>query len=171
MALFASASDVDQDQLTYRWTDSGGTPMENSPAPCIVSPTTLGVHTFTVTVDDGQGHTVSDSVNVDFGSGAGAPSVSITAPTASSVLTAGQPFLIQWTASDGSSPINIFDLSYSTDDVQPRIRSPSATTSPRAAAHASGTTRRRPAARIWVSANTKTATTRPPNRRASRFGR
>jgi FG-GAP-like repeat len=119
IALLASASDVDQDQLTYRWTDSGGTPIENSPAPCIVAPATLGVHTFTVTVDDGQGHTASDSVVVDFGSSGGTnppPSLSITAPTASSVLTAGQPFLIQWNATAGSAPINRFDIAYSTDD-------------------------------------------------------
>lgn len=120
--LTASANDVDQDLLTYRWTDSGGTPMESSPAPCVVRPTTMGVHTFTVTVDDGHGHTASDSVVVDFGGESGPPPgdvppfVAIAAPTAGEVVAAGQAYYIRWRASASSHPIAKFTVSYSTDD-------------------------------------------------------
>ena len=70
ITLRASANDVDQDMLTYAWSDSGGGWIAPVPNPCY-TPETLGVHTFTVTVNDGHGHTATDSVVVDFGSGGG----------------------------------------------------------------------------------------------------
>ena len=69
ITLRASANDVDQDMLTYAWSDSGGGWIAPVPNPCY-TPETLGVHTFTVTVNDGHGHTATDSVVVDFGSAA-----------------------------------------------------------------------------------------------------
>src|SRR4051794_23531293 len=100
IALRAVASDVDQDMLTYTWTDSGGDPIESSPAPCPFTPTTLGLHTITVTVSDGHGHSTSDSAVIDFGSAGGGDdhTIHITAPATGAVVTGGQPFTIRWTA-------------------------------------------------------------------------
>jgi hypothetical protein len=50
--LRAVADDVDQDVLNYVWSDSAGMAIAGVPNPCI-TPSTLGVHTFTVTVSDG----------------------------------------------------------------------------------------------------------------------
>src|SRR5205814_1028300 len=70
VTLTAPASDSDQDMLLYSWTDSGGSPIPPIPHYCF-TPGSLGVHTFTVTVNDQHGHTASSSVTVDFGSGSG----------------------------------------------------------------------------------------------------
>jgi hypothetical protein len=53
-------SDPDGDLLTYVWTLDDGSRIAH-PTPCIGS-LTVGVHTFTLTVDDGHGHMVSDTV-------------------------------------------------------------------------------------------------------------
>ena len=55
--------------LTYAWYDSAGDFVPQVPSPCF-SPHTLGVHTYTVVVDDGHGHMATDSMQVDFGSAA-----------------------------------------------------------------------------------------------------
>jgi hypothetical protein len=111
VVLQAVASDVDQDTLTYTWTDSGGDPIEPSPAPCPFTPTTLGLHTITVTVDDGHGHTASDSVVVDFGSSPVEDhTIHISAPAAGEVVTAGQPYTIRWTAAAAMANEEVFVL-------------------------------------------------------------
>jgi hypothetical protein len=54
ITLMASANDVDQDRLTFTWSDSGGQRIDSTPSPCF-TPDTLGVHTFTVTVNMATG--------------------------------------------------------------------------------------------------------------------
>jgi len=98
MTLFAAADDVDQDMLTYSWIDSGGTPIPRVPNPCF-TPSTLGVHTFTVTADDGHGHTASSSVTVDFGGGSTRETLVVTAPQPGEIVSAGVPYTIRWTSS------------------------------------------------------------------------
>jgi VCBS repeat protein len=104
--LEARADDVDQDRLTYSWTDSRGEFIASVPNPCFVS-TTLGVHTITVTVNDGHGHTASDSIVVDFGGGSYTPpTISIAAPTAGAIVAAGVPYTLRWTVTPGSTAIS-----------------------------------------------------------------
>ena len=112
----AVANDVDQDMLTYSWTDSSGSPTPPIPSPCI-SENTRGVHTFTVTVDDQHGHTASSSVTVDFGSSTGTPpTIDVSAPAADEVVTAGIPYVIRWTTTAGSGAIDRFSVTFSPDD-------------------------------------------------------
>ena len=112
----AVANDVDQDMLTYSWTDSTGSPTPPIPSPCI-SENTRGVHTFTVTVDDQHGHTASSSVTVDFGSSTGTPpTIDVSAPAADEVVTAGIPYVIRWTTTAGSGAIDRFSVTFSPDD-------------------------------------------------------
>jgi regulation of enolase protein 1 (concanavalin A-like superfamily) len=54
------ASDPDADLLSYVWTLDDGRTIAH-PTPCIGS-LSLGSHTFTLTVDDGHGHVVGDTV-------------------------------------------------------------------------------------------------------------
>src|SRR5436190_11209390 len=115
VTLTAPASDSDQDMLLYSWTDSGGSPIPPIPHYCF-SPITLGVHTFTVTVDDQHGHTSSSSVTVDFGSNGTPPTINITAPATGEVVPAGVPYTIRWTATAGSAPISNFNVEYTVDD-------------------------------------------------------
>jgi len=110
--LMASASDVDNDMLTFRWTDSGGQLIDPEPNPCFY-PQTRGVHTFTVTVDDLHGHTASSSVTVDFGGEPmpyTPPTATIAAPASGEVVTAGQPYTIRWSTTPGSHPITKINL-------------------------------------------------------------
>ena len=112
----AVANDVDQDMLTYSWTDSSGSPIPPIPSPCI-SENTRGIHTFTVTVDDQHGHTASSSVTVDFGSSTGTPpTIDVSAPAADEVVTAGIPYVIRWTTTAGSGAIDRFSVTFSPDD-------------------------------------------------------
>jgi hypothetical protein len=100
VTLTAVADDVDQDMLAYSWIDSGGMSIPPVPNPCF-TPSTLGVHTFTVTVNDGHGHTASSAVTVDFGGGGGGGedhTIHVSAPAAGEVVTGGQPYTIRWTA-------------------------------------------------------------------------
>jgi hypothetical protein len=116
IVLQAIATDSDHDRLTYRWTDDHGQWIEPTATPCRFVPQTLGVHRFTVTVDDGHGHTASGSVVVDFGTSTSRPpAVSVTAPAAGTILDEGKPFTIRWTAT-GSSALSRISVSLSTDD-------------------------------------------------------
>lgn len=113
--LYSRASDVDQDMLTYAWFDSGGDSIPPVPSPCF-SPHTLGVHTYTVVVDDRHGHTATDSMTVDFGADNRPPALSVTAPAAGEVVPAAHPYVIRWTVTPGTEPIQRFDLIFSPDD-------------------------------------------------------
>lgn len=109
ITLRAAASDADQDMLTYRWSDSAGTPIPPVPTPCVsVSP---GVHVFTVTVSDGHGHETSASVTYRIGA-ITPPAVSVTAPKAGDVVPANTPMVIKWTTSSAAT-LTRFDLELS----------------------------------------------------------
>jgi len=61
VTLNGSASfDPDGDPLTYTWRDALNNVIATGPTPVVTVP--LGVHTFTLTVDDGRGGTDSDTV-------------------------------------------------------------------------------------------------------------
>jgi len=114
VVLTASADDVDQDLLTYLWTDNHGEAVAPVPDPCF-TPSTLGVHTFTVTVNDGHGHSASSSVTVDFG-GVTNAIVNIAAPALHEVVAANTPYAIRWTATAGTYPIAGFNVRVSFDN-------------------------------------------------------
>jgi hypothetical protein len=90
-------NDVDQDAVTFSWTHSGGMTLPPIPNPC-VSNLGPGTHTFTVTVDDRQGHTATDSVTYTVPGEPSAPVITVTAPSAGEVLDAGVPNTVRWTA-------------------------------------------------------------------------
>jgi hypothetical protein len=56
----AASTDPDGDPLTFRWTDSFGT--VQGPTPQVILP--LGAHTVTLTVEDGNGASASDTVTI-----------------------------------------------------------------------------------------------------------
>jgi regulation of enolase protein 1 (concanavalin A-like superfamily) len=116
IALQAVASDVDQDALSYRWSDNGGQQIESTATPCFFSPGAAGRHTFTVVVDDHHGHTASSSVTVDFTGPPGPPpSVDAAIPAAGTIITEGQAFVIIWNVT-GGAPLSSISVSVSSDD-------------------------------------------------------
>jgi hypothetical protein len=58
----SASSDPDNNPLTYEWKDAAGSVVGNTPMVNLTLP--LGTHVFTLTVNDGQGGTASDSVAV-----------------------------------------------------------------------------------------------------------
>lgn len=58
----SASSDPDDDTLTYTWTDVGDNVVGTDAAINLSLP--LGTHTFTLTVDDGNGGTASDTVSI-----------------------------------------------------------------------------------------------------------
>ena len=61
VTLNGSGADADGDDLSYSWTDADGTVYEGAD---LTTSLTGGVHTFTLTVDDGNGGTATDDVTV-----------------------------------------------------------------------------------------------------------
>ena len=123
IALSAAADDVDQDRLSYRWTESGGQPIEPTATPCRFTPATGGAHTFTVTVDDHHGHTASSSVTVDFGSisgggggGTSGPTMTLAAPAAGETIESGSPYAIRFHVDDPSMALYEWSIDYSLDN-------------------------------------------------------
>lgn len=57
-----ASSDPDDDALRFEWTDAGGTAVGDTATVTVDLP--LGVHTFTLTVDDGRGANATDDVVV-----------------------------------------------------------------------------------------------------------
>jgi VCBS repeat protein/PKD domain-containing protein/Ser-Thr-rich glycosyl-phosphatidyl-inositol-anchored membrane family protein len=105
--LQATASDPDDDMLTYSWSASDGRSIFPVPLTC-VSLFQPGTYTFTVTVDDGHGHTASSSVT-DTVKPQVYPTVTVSAPTAGEEVPTGQPYTITWTASS-DTPITRIDV-------------------------------------------------------------
>jgi hypothetical protein len=62
--LSCDARDPDRDQLTYTWSDSGGTISGEGPAVTWTAPQTSGVYTIMVTVNDGKGGKATKEVTV-----------------------------------------------------------------------------------------------------------
>lgn len=137
--LAGTASDPDGDTLSYVWTDANGAMVGTSLNPQVQ--VALGMHTFTLTVDDGRGGTASDSMQVTVGD-TSAPSVSlslsptllwpanhamvqVTAQLNASDSCTGSPnvTLLSITSSeldnglgDGDMPNDIQDASFGSDD-------------------------------------------------------
>jgi regulation of enolase protein 1 (concanavalin A-like superfamily) len=112
--LQAVASDVDQDYLTFHWTASNGMFVGSVADPC-VDVQFAGTYTFTVTVDDGHGHQVSDSVTYTIPGSSDFEALTFTAPAAGEIVTAGSPLTIRWT-STGHGDNEQLIFSYSTDN-------------------------------------------------------
>ena len=108
--LAASASDVDSDALTYTWTHSGGIAVPSIPNPCVQVGS--GTHTFTVAVDDGHGHTATDSVTYTVPGTTGPITIELTAPVNGEDVPAGVPYTVRWTADadpEDTFRVSVFD--------------------------------------------------------------
>jgi regulation of enolase protein 1 (concanavalin A-like superfamily) len=101
------ASDPDEDMLSWGITDESGQSRAGYPNACIQG-LHRGENTFTVTVDDGHGHRVSDKVVITVES-TEPPSVGVEAPTTGEVVAAA-PYTIRWNAAPGGNPLARFDL-------------------------------------------------------------
>jgi hypothetical protein len=97
VAINAPASDVDQDMLTYSWISDDGRTLSPTPNPCLGMTHPYGTFHYTVTVDDGHGHTASDTIAITFQDPAVfQPSITIQAPTSNEVIQRGQPYTLKW---------------------------------------------------------------------------
>ena len=112
--LKVSASDDDQDLLTYRWSASDGQYVPPVPSACVANWATPGSHTYTVTVDDGHGHQVTGSVTFSVADPDERGTITVTAPAAGEVVTAGQPYTIRWTSTPNIARETLW-FSYTTD--------------------------------------------------------
>ena len=107
------ASDPDNDMLTWDLRDETGAGISNYPNYCHQQ-LHIGDNTITVTVDDGHGHRVSDTVVYTVIS-SDPPSVLVEAPAMGDVVPAAN-YTIRWNAQPGGSPIARFDVFSAADD-------------------------------------------------------
>jgi regulation of enolase protein 1 (concanavalin A-like superfamily) len=70
VTLHARVYDPDDDVVSYQWSSDRGLSVAPVPNPCVTG-LQPGANTFTVTVDDGHGHRVSDSVTYTVGNSDG----------------------------------------------------------------------------------------------------
>jgi hypothetical protein len=108
-----TASDPDNDMLTWEVRDETGRVIANHPIVCFQE-LHVGANTFTVAVDDGHGHRASDSVVITMESTV-PPMVTVDRPAFGERVPAA-PYTIRWTQSDGETPLARFDLFSSSDD-------------------------------------------------------
>jgi hypothetical protein len=106
--LTADARDVDNDTLLYTWSVTGGTLSGDGRAVAWdLSGVNAGTYTATVTVNDGNNHTVPASTTVTVAECTGCvppcPTVSVSCP---SDVDAGTPITITASAGDGSVTYN-----------------------------------------------------------------
>jgi regulation of enolase protein 1 (concanavalin A-like superfamily) len=107
------ASDPDNDMLTWQLRDETGAGTSNYPNYCYQQ-LHIGDNTITVTVDDGHGHRVSDTVVYTVVS-TEPPTVVVDAPTFGEVVAAA-PYTVRWSAAAGGSPLARFDVFSAADD-------------------------------------------------------
>jgi outer membrane protein OmpA-like peptidoglycan-associated protein len=101
IALKATASDPDNDPLTYKWTATGGT-VEGTGAETRWNSNGVkeGSYTATVTVDDGRGGTASASTDFQVAAKPNSPPVISSCAANPPTITVGQKSTITTTASD-----------------------------------------------------------------------
>jgi hypothetical protein len=63
-AIECTASDPDDDELSYTWSASGGNISGEGPAVTWVAPNTYGTYTITVTVTDGGGGQATEKIDI-----------------------------------------------------------------------------------------------------------
>jgi regulation of enolase protein 1 (concanavalin A-like superfamily) len=109
----AMASDPDGHWLTYNWAE-GSTVVATAPCKRFggLNGDEPGTHTYTVTVNDGQGGVASDSVTVTV-SPSGAPTIYIETPVPAETVPVDVPYTLKWNA---DSAFTRFDVSYSLDN-------------------------------------------------------
>lgn len=100
-AVHATASDPDNDQLTYTWTATGGT-VEGSGADVRWNSAGLapGAYTLSVKVDDGRGGTASSSTDLTVQPRPNRPPAMSSCAANPTTVTTGQPVSISASASD-----------------------------------------------------------------------
>jgi len=108
-----AASDADQDMLTWEIRDQTGRLISNYPNVCYQE-LHQGANPITVTVNDGHGHSATDTVVYTVES-TDPPSVFVEAPTFNENVPA-QPYTIRWNATEGGNPLARFDLFSSSDN-------------------------------------------------------
>ena len=102
--------DPDGDELSYLWVDGQGAVVSDSDTVPISPP--LGTHVYELTVTDVHGALSQQSVTIRVEDTV-PPAVAVLAPV-DSVVLAGKPVAIRWTAADIGTVVR-FDLSSSTD--------------------------------------------------------
>jgi regulation of enolase protein 1 (concanavalin A-like superfamily) len=113
MVVMGEASDSDGHWLDFTWSHGHMAPwfFLGSVSSGFVEP---GVYERTLTVDDGQGGTSSDSVTITVVD-TPFPVASVLAPGRGTVVPAGSPYTITWAATDELGTISQFHLTYSVD--------------------------------------------------------
>lgn len=111
--VMGEASDADGHWLDFTWSNGETAPwfFLGSISSGFVEP---GVYDFTLTVDDGEGGTSSDSVTFTVVDSA-IQLAEILAPGRNTVVPSTAPYTITWAATDDLGPISQFHLAYSGD--------------------------------------------------------
>jgi ELWxxDGT repeat protein len=107
----SASTDPDGDPLSYEWRNASDTVVGTAAVVSVMAAD--GLHTFGLTVDDGEGSSASDEVRVAVGD-AETPTIDITEPADGSRFVTSQPLTIRWTASDDVGLL-AFDVSFSAD--------------------------------------------------------
>jgi len=105
-----SSSDPDDDTLTYEWDFDDGSPVSTSSTPSHVF-TVAGVYDVSLTVDDGNGASASQTVRIDAGNLPPIPTIISPAPTTEYAV--GQQLTLTGSATDPEDgPLTDLDLSW-----------------------------------------------------------